>query len=94
MHAASVSTAQFSTALPAMRSALRQLRYLSVGAQVGRFRRTAEMCQVDQSVVNRSLRRLLADSTIAHTLRTRSQRQRPSTDDESNRLSGQWELLN
>ena len=41
-----------------MRHALRQLHYLSVAAQVGSFRRTAEMCQVDQSNVSRALRQL------------------------------------
>ncbi|RWH82182.1 MAG: LysR family transcriptional regulator [Mesorhizobium sp.] len=41
-----------------MRHALRQLHYLSVAAQVGSFRRTAEMCQVDQSNVGRALKQL------------------------------------
>lgn len=41
-----------------MRHALRQLHYLSVAAQVGSFRRTAEMCQVDQSNVSRALKQL------------------------------------
>jgi DNA-binding transcriptional LysR family regulator len=41
-----------------MRHALRQLHYLTVAAQVGSFRRTAEMCQVDQSNVSRALKQL------------------------------------
>ena len=42
----------------AMRHALRQLHYLSVAAQAGSFRRTAEICQVDQSNVSRALKQL------------------------------------
>lgn len=41
-----------------MRYALRQLRYLAVAAQVGSFRRTAEICDVDQSNVSRALKQL------------------------------------
>lgn len=41
-----------------MRHALRQLHYLTVAAQVGSFRRTAEMCHVDQSNVSRALKQL------------------------------------
>lgn len=38
--------------------ALRQLHYLTVAAQVGSFRRTAEMCRVDQSNVSRAVKQL------------------------------------
>lgn len=41
-----------------MRGALRQLHYLKVAAQVGSLRRTAEMCEVDQSTVSRALKQL------------------------------------
>jgi DNA-binding transcriptional LysR family regulator len=41
-----------------MRHALRQLHYLTVAAQVGSFRRAAEMCQVDQSNISRALKQL------------------------------------
>ena len=41
-----------------MRLALRQIHYLTVAAQVGSFRRTAEMCQVDQSNVSRTVKQL------------------------------------
>ncbi|QQS13957.1 MAG: LysR family transcriptional regulator [Rhodospirillales bacterium] len=41
-----------------MRHALRQLHYLTVAAQVGSFRRAAEMCDVDQSSISRALKQL------------------------------------
>lgn len=41
-----------------MRHAVRQLHYLKVAAQVGSFRRAAEMCHVDQSNVSRALKQL------------------------------------
>lgn len=41
-----------------MRHALRQFRYLTVAAQSGSFRRTAEICEVDQSSVSRVLKQL------------------------------------
>ena len=41
-----------------MRHALRQIHYLTVAAQSGSFRRTAEICQVDQSNVSRALKQL------------------------------------
>lgn len=41
-----------------MRHALRQLHFFTVAAQEGSFRRTAEMCHVDQSNVSRALKQL------------------------------------
>lgn len=55
-----------------MRHALRQLHYLTVVAQVGSFRRTAEMCEVDQSNVSRTLKQLEDDLGVALFERARS----------------------
>lgn len=55
-----------------MRHALRQLHYLTVAAQVGCFRRTAEMCEVDQSNVSRTLKQLEDDLGVALFERARS----------------------
>lgn len=55
-----------------MRHALRQLHYLSVAAQVGSFRRTAEMCEVDQSNVSRALKQLEDNLGVALFERARS----------------------
>ncbi|NNU36007.1 LysR family transcriptional regulator [Rhizobium sophorae] len=55
-----------------MRNALRQLRYLSVAAQVGSFRRAAEMCDVDQSSVSRALKQLEDDLGVSLFERARS----------------------
>lgn len=41
-----------------MRHAIRQLHYLTVAAQAGSFRRAAELCDVDQSKVSRTLKQL------------------------------------
>ncbi|WP_313324746.1 LysR substrate-binding domain-containing protein [Sphingobium yanoikuyae] len=55
-----------------MRNALRQLRYLAVAAQVGSFRRAAEMCDVDQSSVSRALKQLEDDLGVSLFERARS----------------------
>ncbi|EHH03601.1 LysR family transcriptional regulator [Agrobacterium tumefaciens CCNWGS0286] len=55
-----------------MRRGPRQLRYLTIAAQVGSFRRTAEMCQVDQSIVSRALRQLEDNLGVALFERARS----------------------
>ncbi|WP_309085597.1 LysR family transcriptional regulator [Chelativorans sp.] len=52
--------------------ALRQLRYLQLAAQVGSFRRTAEMYQVDQSNVSRALKQLEDNLGISLFERARS----------------------
>lgn len=41
-----------------MRHILRQFRYLAAAAELGSFRRTAELCGVDQSIVSRALKQL------------------------------------
>ena len=41
-----------------MRRALRQIHYLTAAAQAGSFRRAAEMCDVDQSIISRALKQL------------------------------------
>lgn len=41
-----------------MRHILRQFEYLTAAANLGSFRRAAEMCGVDQSIVSRSLKQL------------------------------------
>ncbi|WCM27381.1 LysR family transcriptional regulator [Sphingomonas sp. QA11] len=51
---------------------MRQLHYLAVAAQVGSFRGTAEMCQVDQSNVSRALRQLEDTLGVALFERARS----------------------
>ena len=55
-----------------MRHALRQLHYLMVAAQVGSFRRAAELCDVDQSNVSRALRQLEDQLGVSLFERTRS----------------------
>jgi DNA-binding transcriptional LysR family regulator len=55
-----------------MRNAIRQLRFLAVAAQVGSFRRTAEMCDVDQPSVSRALRQLENDLGVSLFERARS----------------------
>lgn len=55
-----------------MRNVVRQLRYLAIAAQVGSFRRTAEICDVDQPSVSRALKQLESDLGVSLFERTRS----------------------
>lgn len=55
-----------------MRNALRQLHYLTAAAQVGSFRRAAEMLDVDQPNVSRTIRQLEDDLGVSLFERARS----------------------
>lgn len=55
-----------------MRHALRQLQYLMVAAQVGSFRRAAELYDVDQPTVSRALKQLEDHLGVSLFERTRS----------------------
>lgn len=55
-----------------MRHAVRQLQYLTVAAQAGSFRRAAEMLEVDQPRISRSLKRLEDDLGVSLFERTRN----------------------